>query len=109
MYIRIYPKHNGENFYIHVGVTQGEYDRMLEWPFKLKHFITVLDFSKDNPEDLNSRIWDPTELCSGLAHLHHPFIQQILFFLYIFKKKKLKKSPKYSNEAASQYKLLGLA
>jgi hypothetical protein len=67
MYMRIYPKHNGENFYIHVGLSQGQYDQMLEWPFKLKHFVSVLDFSKDPTaaEDLNSRVWDPSELCSA--------------------------------------------
>ncbi|CAG0923673.1 unnamed protein product [Notodromas monacha] len=65
MYIRIYPRHNNENFYIHVGLTQGEYDQLLPWPFKLKHFVTVLDLSQDKPEDLNSRLWDPKELCSG--------------------------------------------
>ncbi|KAL7640909.1 UNVERIFIED_CONTAM: hypothetical protein RMT77_008046 [Armadillidium vulgare] len=64
MYMRIYPNQNGKNIYMHVGITQGAYDDSLEWPFKLKHKIQVLDH--DTPgEDLFSRVWDPKELCSG--------------------------------------------
>nr|XP_045582516.1 uncharacterized protein LOC123745740 [Procambarus clarkii] len=64
MYMRIYPNHRGENVYVHVGLTEGDYDSTLDWPFKLKHRINILDHGFD-PEDLTSRIWDPTQLCSG--------------------------------------------
>ncbi|KAB7498728.1 hypothetical protein Anas_02421 [Armadillidium nasatum] len=40
------------------------YDDSLEWPFKLKHKIQVLDHDVPG-EDLFSRVWDPKELCSG--------------------------------------------
>lgn len=67
MYIRIYPRQNEENVYIHVGVTQGDFDNSLSWPFKLKHRINILDqvSSEDGQEDISSRVWDPTVLCSG--------------------------------------------
>ena len=42
----------------------GEFDNTLEWPFKLKHKINIID-NRNNGEDLSSRIWDPTQLCSG--------------------------------------------
>ncbi|KAK8743919.1 hypothetical protein OTU49_000914, partial [Cherax quadricarinatus] len=64
MYIRIYPNHNGENVYVHVGLTEGDYDSSLDWPFRLKHRINILDHGFP-AEDLTSRVWDPTELCSG--------------------------------------------
>ena len=67
MYIRIYPRQNEENVYIHVGVTQGDFDRSLPWPFKLKHRVNILDqvSPEDGQEDISSRVWDPTVLCSG--------------------------------------------
>ncbi|XP_066971395.1 TNF receptor-associated factor 3 isoform X2 [Macrobrachium rosenbergii] len=64
MYMRIFPNQGGENVYIHVGLTTGEYDSDLEWPFKLKHRIKVIDHGYPT-EDLTSRVWDPTQLCSG--------------------------------------------
>ncbi|PNF21092.1 hypothetical protein B7P43_G05540 [Cryptotermes secundus] len=67
MYIRVYPRQNEENVYIHVGVTRGDFDDSLPWPFKLKHRVNVLDqvSSEDGQEDISSRVWDPTVLCSG--------------------------------------------
>lgn len=67
MYIHIYPRQNDENVYIHVGVTQGDFDNSLPWPFKLKHRINILDqvSSEDGQEDISSRVWDPAVLCSG--------------------------------------------
>lgn len=67
MYIRVYPRQNEENVYIHVGVTRGDFDDSLPWPFKLKHRVNVLDqvSSEDGQEDISSRVWDPTMLCSG--------------------------------------------
>ena len=67
MYIRIYPRQNEENVYIHVGVTQGDFDDSLPWPFKLKHRVNILDQAspEDGQEDISSRVWDPTVLCSG--------------------------------------------
>ncbi|XP_045113420.1 TNF receptor-associated factor 3-like isoform X2 [Portunus trituberculatus] len=63
MYLRIFPNQQGENFYVRVGVTQGEYDNSLDWPFRLKHQVRILDHSSP-PEDLVSRLWDPRQLCS---------------------------------------------
>lgn len=63
MYLRIFPNQQGENFYIHVGLTQGDYDNSLQWPFNLKHQVRILDHSSP-AEDLVSRLWDPTQLCS---------------------------------------------
>jgi hypothetical protein len=65
MYIRLYPRQNGKNVYIHVGLTKGDYDNQIKWPFILKHRITVLDQRMDNIQDIHSRVWDPTVLCSG--------------------------------------------
>ncbi|XP_068212023.1 TNF receptor-associated factor 2 [Palaemon carinicauda] len=64
MYMRIFPNQGGQNVYIHVGLTTGEHDATLEWPFKLKHRIKVVDHGYP-VEDLTSRVWDPTQLCSG--------------------------------------------
>ncbi|XP_027217822.2 TNF receptor-associated factor 6 [Penaeus vannamei] len=64
MYMRIYPNQRGENVYIHVGLTEGDYDANLDWPFKLKHRIHILDQGSPS-EDIVSRVWDPTQLCSG--------------------------------------------
>ncbi|XP_064092571.1 uncharacterized protein LOC135205659 [Macrobrachium nipponense] len=66
MYMRIFPNQGGGNVYIHVGSGRpvGEYDSDLEWPFKLKHRIKVIDHGYPT-EDLTSRVWDPTQLCSG--------------------------------------------
>ncbi|XP_076047797.1 uncharacterized protein LOC143029175 isoform X2 [Oratosquilla oratoria] len=64
MYMRVYPNHNGENVYIHVGLTKGDYDEALDWPFQLLHKVAVLDHV-DPPEDIRSRVWDPRKLCSG--------------------------------------------
>lgn len=63
MYLRIFPNQQGENFYVHVGLTQGDYDNSLEWPFRLKHQVRILDHNSP-PEDLVSRLWDPRQLCS---------------------------------------------
>ena len=67
MYIRIYPRQNEDNFYVHVGVTLGDYDDKLPWPFKLKHRVNILDQMSSEvgaQEDISSRVWDPTLLCS---------------------------------------------
>ncbi|PSN57800.1 hypothetical protein C0J52_04357 [Blattella germanica] len=68
MYIRMFPHQNEENVYVHVGVTRGDYDDNLPWPFKLKHRINILDQISPEigaQEDISSRVWDPTVLCSG--------------------------------------------
>ncbi|XP_069679687.1 TNF receptor-associated factor 6 [Periplaneta americana] len=68
MYIRVYPRQNEENVYVHVGLTRGDFDDNLPWPFKLKHRVNILDqvSSEDGAqEDISSRVWDPTVLCSG--------------------------------------------
>lgn len=40
-------------------VWQGIYDEALEWPFFLKHRISILDQSSSPVQDITSRIWDP--------------------------------------------------
>ncbi|KAF2367967.1 TRAF-like [Trinorchestia longiramus] len=70
MFMKIYPNNNGENIYVHVALTKGEYDASLEWPFTLPLRVGVLDHSR-NPDDIAGRVWYPTELCSGL-HWQRP-------------------------------------
>ncbi|XP_018027709.1 TNF receptor-associated factor 3, partial [Hyalella azteca] len=70
MFMKIYPNNNGENIYVHVALTKGEFDASLEWPFTLPLRIAVLDHSR-NPDDITGRVWHPTELCSGL-HWQRP-------------------------------------
>ncbi|XP_034234059.1 uncharacterized protein LOC117641064 [Thrips palmi] len=73
MYLRMYPRQSGENVYFHVGLTRGEHDASLQWPFRLKHRLAVLDQVASmtstgpgsGPVDLVSRLWDPAQLCSG--------------------------------------------
>ncbi|CAB3366311.1 Hypothetical predicted protein [Cloeon dipterum] len=65
MYMRMFPRHNnGKNVYLHVGLTKGEFDNTLSWPFKLKMRLSVLDQRTVSEQDINSRVWDPTLLCS---------------------------------------------
>ncbi|XP_046457190.1 uncharacterized protein LOC124204189 [Daphnia pulex] len=65
MYIRLFPRQNGQNVYAHVGLTKGDYDEALEWPFILKHRISILDQVSSPFQDISSRVWDPKILCSG--------------------------------------------
>lgn len=65
MYLRLYPRQNGANVYCHVGLTKGDYDEALEWPFQLKHRISIIDQSTPPYQDIVSRIWDPKILCSA--------------------------------------------
>lgn len=66
MYMRIFPRQEEENFYIHAGITKGDFDDLLQWPFPLKHKVHILDQTKEGRtfEDIASRIWDPNKLCS---------------------------------------------
>jgi len=65
MYLRAYPRQSGDTVYLHVGLTPGEFDDQLPWPFKLKHKLSVLDRTEASSADLSSRVWDPTVLCSA--------------------------------------------
>jgi len=67
MYLKIIPRFSASTMYIHVGLSKGDHDEDLEWPFSYKMRVQVLDQdeSKPRPHDLKSRIWDPKELCSG--------------------------------------------
>ncbi|XP_021961033.1 uncharacterized protein LOC110856790 [Folsomia candida] len=67
MYLKIIPRYSTSTMYIHVGITRGDYDETLEWPFSYKMRVQVLDQneSKSRAQDLKSRIWDPKELCSA--------------------------------------------
>lgn len=67
MYIKLIPKYSSTTMFLHVGITKGDHDQSLEWPFTLKMRVFVLD-QNDTPtrtQDLKSRMWDPKELCSG--------------------------------------------
>jgi len=66
MYLRLFPRQSGNNVYIHVGLTRGDYDESLRWPFALPHRLAVLDQSADTQmaQDLKSRLWHPSSLCS---------------------------------------------
>ncbi|XP_066995285.2 uncharacterized protein [Anabrus simplex] len=65
MYLRLHPRQGGENVYVHAGLTRGDFDQSLSWPFKLKLRVHVLDQATDSTEDVVSRLWDPMHLCSG--------------------------------------------
>lgn len=66
LYLRSYPRQNEVNFSIHVGLTKGDFDQVLKWPFPHKMRVAILDQTQDTRsfEDLSSRIWDPSQLCS---------------------------------------------
>lgn len=64
MYVKLFPHQNKGNIYIHVGLTKGRYDDLLAWPFKLKHRVTLIDQTERSAEDITSRVWDPSTLCS---------------------------------------------
>ncbi|KAF0292838.1 TNF receptor-associated factor 6 [Amphibalanus amphitrite] len=63
MYIRVFPSRQGGNVYLHTGLTQGEYDDQLQWPFEMRLRLSLLDHSSLQ-HDIRSRIWDPRRLCS---------------------------------------------
>ncbi|XP_054261842.1 TNF receptor-associated factor 6-like isoform X2 [Macrosteles quadrilineatus] len=71
MYIKMFPHQDKGNIYIHVGLAQGEHDDELNWPFTLKHRVTIVDQSVDTPEDIMSQIWDPRVICST-SDWHRP-------------------------------------
>ncbi|XP_059474634.1 TNF receptor-associated factor 6-like isoform X2 [Neocloeon triangulifer] len=65
MYLRMFPRqNNGKNVYLHVGLTKGDHDTVLRWPFRLKMRVSVLDQRIEHVQDINSRVWDPSVLCS---------------------------------------------
>ncbi|XP_046658494.1 TNF receptor-associated factor 6-A isoform X2 [Homalodisca vitripennis] len=64
MYIKLLPHQDKGSVYVHVGLTHGHYDNLLPWPFRLRHRVSVVDQTLQEPQDLASRIWDPTVLCS---------------------------------------------
>lgn len=39
-------KYHNDNFLLYAGVTKGDYDQILRWPFNLKYKISILDRSK---------------------------------------------------------------
>jgi len=53
-----------------IPLPTGDYDDALEWPFSLDMQVSVLDHSSI-PDDIQSREWEPRELCSGL-HWQRP-------------------------------------
>ena len=66
MYIKVIPRYTLNTMYIHTGITKGDYDDALSWPFQLKLRMSVLSMQEETgSQDLKSRLWDPTQLCSG--------------------------------------------
>lgn len=67
LFMKMIPKYSATTMFLHVGITKGDYDELLEWPFGLKMKLSVLDQNDSNEraQDMHSRLWDPKELCSG--------------------------------------------
>lgn len=64
MYLKFLPKFNSELFHVQTGITKGDYDEKLCWPFDLKYRISVLDQDPmDEVEDMVSKIWNPQFIC----------------------------------------------
>ncbi|CAG0895787.1 unnamed protein product [Cyprideis torosa] len=64
MYIRIHPRQpTSSSVSLSVGIAPGENDQILDWPFQLKHYISVLDRSVMR-KDINSKLLNPTKVCS---------------------------------------------
>ncbi|XP_015113661.1 uncharacterized protein LOC107038861 [Diachasma alloeum] len=66
MYMKFTPKYFPDGtVFISVGITRGNLDHHLVWPFPLKLQIEILDHSADyTREDRRSRLWDPATVCS---------------------------------------------
>ncbi|XP_035743185.1 TNF receptor-associated factor 6-like [Vespa mandarinia] len=66
MYLKIVPKYFPDGtVFISVGLTSGQYDPFVKWPFSYKIQLSILDQSLEKlKEDRPSRIWDPTALCT---------------------------------------------
>lgn len=64
MYLKFLPKFNSELFNVQTGITKGDFDNQLVWPFSLKYRISVLDQDPvDRVEDIVSKIWSPEYIC----------------------------------------------
>lgn len=64
MYLRIHPRQpSSSSVSVSVGLAPGENDPVLDWPFKLSHYISVLDRSVLR-KDINSKLLNPTKTCS---------------------------------------------
>lgn len=75
MYIKLFPHQHGGNMYIHVGLTHGEHDETVSWPFALRHQVTVVDQTAWDRRDMTSRVWDPISLCTP-HHWQRPAIHK---------------------------------
>lgn len=66
--MRAFPRQNKDNFFVRVGLTEGEFDDSLKWPFPLKYKVHILDQTKECIvfEDIASMLWDPNSLCSDV-------------------------------------------
>ncbi len=51
--------HQGLKLICQNFLSQGDYDEALEWPFILKHRISILDQVSSPFQDISSRVWDP--------------------------------------------------
>ncbi|XP_043219159.1 uncharacterized protein LOC122380239 [Amphibalanus amphitrite] len=58
MFLRLFPRWNGDSVLIRAALTSGRHDRSLPWPFRLPLRVSVLDHSAQ-PDDLQSRLWRP--------------------------------------------------
>lgn len=56
-------KYHNDNFLLYAGVTKGDYDQILRWPFNLKYKISILDQSSNDIQDIMSFVKNPETDC----------------------------------------------
>ncbi|CAK9795097.1 TNF receptor-associated factor 6 [Anthophora plagiata] len=63
MHLKVTPRFSYGIVLINVGLTRGRYDSILEWPFRRKIRLSILDHSVEmSRQDRQSKIWDPTKI-----------------------------------------------
>lgn len=56
MYLKVIPRYTSQTMYVHTGLTKGDYDDWLSWPFENKLRISVLSTEDGTgASDLKSR------------------------------------------------------
>ncbi|XP_017792941.1 PREDICTED: TNF receptor-associated factor 6-A-like [Habropoda laboriosa] len=65
MHLKVTPRFSYGIVLVDAGLTRGRHDSILEWPFRHKIHLSVLDHSFEaSRQDRLSRMWDPTRtLC----------------------------------------------
>nr|CAD7202399.1 unnamed protein product [Timema douglasi] len=58
MYLRVSPNQPSSSLMVHAGLTRGQFDPSLNWPFPLRHRVEVIGAA-------SSRLWDPGALCGA--------------------------------------------